>query len=213
MPVTQIFSFPDIIPDTSNWGIVYNTRIFTSPLSGAIQTLEMPGARWQASLVFNNMLPEESRKLMAFLVKLRGSSGRFYLYDHSIDNPRGSPSAQSGGAKVDGPNQTGSLLKTYNWTPNTNNLFLAGDYIKFGSSGQHELKMISSNVSSGPSGIAYLPIEPPIRISPINQDVIVYNKPTTIMMLVDDTQAQWDNSESVYLANITINCIEAFYYG
>lgn len=213
MPVTQIYSFPDIIPDSSDWGIVYNTRIFTSPLSGAIQTLEMPGARWQASLTFNNMIPEESRKLMAFLVKLRGSSGRFYLFDHSINNPRGNTSTQSGGGKVNGPSQTGSLLKTYNWTPNTSNLFLSGDYIKFGSSGQQELKMISSNVSSDSSGVAYLSIEPPIRTSPVNDDIIVYNKPTAVMMLADDTQAKWSNTESIYLSNITIDCIEAFYYG
>lgn len=83
-------NFPSIVPSSVSFGIKYNTQINISTLSGTVQTVEVPGARWVADLSFDDMQAAESRVLAAFLAELRGASGRFYLYDHSHKDPRGS---------------------------------------------------------------------------------------------------------------------------
>ena len=83
-------TFPSIIPNAISFGIKYSTQINISPLSGSVQTIEVPGARWLADLSYDQLEPAESRELIAFLTQLRGSSGRFYLSDFSHLNPLGS---------------------------------------------------------------------------------------------------------------------------
>jgi hypothetical protein len=85
-----VLTFPAIVPNSISFGIKYSTQINVSPLSGSVQTVEIPGARWTCSMSFSDMEPEEGRVLAAFLAQLRGSSGRFKLYDFSHKNPRGS---------------------------------------------------------------------------------------------------------------------------
>jgi len=85
-----VLTFPNIVPGSISFGIKYNTQINISSLSGAVQTIEIPGARWVSNLSFSDMEPNETRVLAAFLTELRGASGRFYLYDFSHKNPRGS---------------------------------------------------------------------------------------------------------------------------
>jgi hypothetical protein len=85
-----VLTFPSIVPSSISFGIKYNTQINISSLSGAVQTIEVPGARWVCNMSFSDMEPEETRVLAAFLTELRGSSGRFLLYDFSHKNPRGS---------------------------------------------------------------------------------------------------------------------------
>ena len=85
-----VLTFPDIVPSSISFGIKYNTQINISSLSGAVQTVEIPGARWVANMSFSDMEPAETRVLAAFLAELRGSSGRFALYDFSHKDPRGS---------------------------------------------------------------------------------------------------------------------------
>ena len=116
-----VLTFPSIIPSSVSFGITYNTQINISSLSGSVQTIEVPGARWSANLSFDDLEPIEGRVLAAFLIQLRGSSGRFYLYDHSHKLPRGSnlgitvivdASAQEVGTALD----TGTALGTHSTT-------------------------------------------------------------------------------------------------
>ncbi len=83
-------TFPSIVPSNMTFGIKFSNQINISPLSGAVQSVEIPGARWVASMTFSDMEAAESRVLASFLAELRGSSGRFTLYDFSHKDPRGS---------------------------------------------------------------------------------------------------------------------------
>lgn len=84
-----LYTFPNTTPNTNEWEIVTNSIVFTSPLSKTTQVVELPGARWSASLSFTDIEAAEKQLLNLFLTKLRGPSGIFKLHDHSYKGPQG----------------------------------------------------------------------------------------------------------------------------
>lgn len=177
--------FPTSIPVArAEWGLRSNTQSFRSPLSGATQTLELPGARWYARLDLPELTPEEWRLMAAFCVGLRGQAGRFYLWDHSHPAPAGSA---LGVPVVAGAGQTGTNLATSGWQASSAGLLLPGDYVQVGD----ELKMVMAQVDSDGSGAATIQVEPPLRVSPAGGSLIVLERAACVMKLVDDEQTRW----------------------
>lgn len=191
--------FPDISPASLEWRLVSNTQVFKSPLSGATQTLELPGARWAAALSYFNLEVAQLRVLSAFLVRLRGQAGTFTLHDFARPTPEG---LATGTPVVSGAGQSGNTLVTTGWTTSITGILLAGDYIQVGD----ELKMVVADANSDGSGGATLTIEPPWRNSPANGVGIVTNQPKCIMRLADP-ETGWKTSPPV-LTDISFNCIE-----
>lgn len=134
----------DIPVERATWGLRSNTQMFTSPLSGAQQVLELPGAKWVATLEIPPLEPAEIRALLALLVSLRGQANTVDLWDHSQPTPRGVAS----GAPYASTAATGSTLPTGGWTANQAGILLAGDMI--GVNG--ELKMVVADASSNSGG-------------------------------------------------------------
>lgn len=73
----------------SRFGLTSNTTLFRNPLTGQTQTLERPGARWQAFYKLPPMKRVDAVKWQTFLLQLRGGAGRFYGFDPDAKNPRG----------------------------------------------------------------------------------------------------------------------------
>lgn len=190
------------VPQKGTFGLQSNTRSFTSPLSGVTKTLETPGARWLANITYDALSDAQIRELMAFLVKLRGSSGRFYYGDPFYKSPAG---AASGTPLVNGASQTGTTLITDGWALGVTNILKAGDYIQLAN---NELKMVVADVDSNGSGQATLTIEPPIRTSPADNSAIIISSPKCVMRLIDDEQTKWQISRNV--GSIQLSMIEAF---
>ena len=72
--------FPaNIGPDAEEWTLTYNTQTFESDLNGAMQTAELPGARWSVSMTFSNRQGKSARALQGFLAGLKGRAGRFWV--------------------------------------------------------------------------------------------------------------------------------------
>lgn len=89
--MTDILSLPTSPGfSESRFGLVSNTRSFRSPLSGQVQTVEQPGARWQAEYRLPPMKRAQMAEWQSFLVRLRGGAGRFYGFDPDARVPRGS---------------------------------------------------------------------------------------------------------------------------
>lgn len=198
-----ILTFPSILPDSVEWVLVSNTANHVSPSNRATQTLELPGTRWAATLRLQDRKKDDERELMAFLAELRGAAGRFYLYDHSHPNPRGTP---AGTPLVDGASQTGKTLNTKGWTPSATGLLKKGDYIGF----NNELRMVmDDSVDADVGGLAAITLDAPIRVSPANNDPIVTDKPKAVMRLVDDNQAKLSARNQRY-SSFVISCVESF---
>ncbi len=222
-----VLTFPDITPNSAVWSLEHNTRQFTSPLSKATQTLESPGARWKATLTFKNLTQAKARTLFAFLAQLGGAAGRFYLHDHSLPTPMGSPSESP---VVNGADQVGSSLVTKDWPADAIavddypgyvddapgyvddlgagtliTVLKAGDY--FGVN--NELKIMTEDAITDGLGNVTLKYAPPARSAPVDGAVISYDKPKCIMRLVDDNQINLA-ARPGNLGNITISCVESF---
>lgn len=165
-----------------------NTQTFESPLSNAIQTLELSGARWMGTFVYPVMTRAQAAPVIAFLRKLRGRQGRFYAYDPSAQTALG-----SGGAPwVNGAGQTGTSLNTKFWTPNQSKVLKAGDYISWNTpTNWRELHQVTDDVDSNASGNAIINITPALRESPADGTVIVMYRASCVMMLIDDNQMEW----------------------
>ena len=91
--------------EASTAALVANTAVFESPLSGAVQTLELPGARWALSMSFPALQDPDAGTLMAFLAKLRGRANRFTCHNFARPALKGTG---SGTALVKGAGQTGT---------------------------------------------------------------------------------------------------------
>lgn len=199
----SVLDFPNITVSSVVWKLRSRTQVFTSPLVGTTQTLELPGSRWAAEIAFPILKADEKRALSAFLVQLRGRAGRFYLSDLSNRGPAGSV---LGTPVVDlSVSNTSVLIGSSGWTANSSGVLLAGDMIGFSTG---ELKMVVADVDSDSSGQAIIQVEPPCRTQPGDATPIVTSSPTCVMRLSDDDQASWKASPPL-LYEFSISCEEA----
>jgi hypothetical protein len=187
-------------PPTLDWALVSNTQTFGSPLSGSVQTVEMPGARWQFSYPMNNLSADDAALLRAFLVKLRGQSGRFYMHNWAQPLPRG---VGGGVPKVNGAGQSGTTLVTNGW-PVSATVLKTGDFFEVGT----ELKMAVADATSNASGVATITFEPPLRASPANLAAITTTRPKGIFKLDEDT-VRWATAAPI-ITSFTIAATEAW---
>ena len=78
-----------LIPTGAQWELRANTQESRSPLSGAVQTYELPGVRWAATLNFDNMGEEEAAAYRKLIAQCRGRSQRVNVPFFPRTTPRG----------------------------------------------------------------------------------------------------------------------------
>lgn len=183
------------------FGLRSNTQTHTSPLSNAVQTLELPAPRWIVSFSLENIQEDDAAVMQAWFAQMRGQSGRFYLHNMARQRPRG---VATGTPLVNGASQTGVTLATDGWTPSQTGILKAGDF--FGVNG--ELKMCVADCDSNGSGQATITFEPPLRASPADNAAITTTRPTATFKLDDDT-SKW-RTRAPLLTTFNITATEAW---
>ena len=197
-------AFPsNITPDTQEFGIRYNTQVSSTTLSGIVQTVELPGARWFGSMQFRDLTTADSAELKAFLLELRGSSGRFYFGDLELIEPQGSV---SGPITVTSGSSTARQIVVSGITGS----FSVGDRISIYNTAQtkREYKMITEVVNS-----TTYKIEPMLRMPVADADDVIYGptpKPTGTFLLDGDDYAKWSLRSKAKLSDIAFSFVEAF---
>jgi hypothetical protein len=186
-------------PRTVEWSLMANTQTFSSPLSQAVQTVEMPGARWHVAFTLENLTEADTALLQAFMAKLRGRAGRFTLHNFARPNPRGTA---TGVPLVAGASQTGTTLNLDGLAAGAT--LLAGDY--FAVNG--ELKMVVANATADGTGAMAVTFEPPLRASPADNANITLAMPAATFMLDEDAM-RWQTGPMV-LTNISLAATEAW---
>lgn len=201
-------TFPTLsrqIPNELRWGLESNVMISISPLSGAVQTLELPGARWRATLTYRNMSGADLALLQAFLAECRGQAGRFNLPCYERIGPRG---AGGGSPNISANGLTGTGLNVQNVPPSLTGWLLKGDYISFGSI--PELHILTADADTNPAGQALLQIEPPIRVPTTSGHNVEIYRPWTQCMLVNNA-VEWTTFPGQRpTADIIIDAVEAW---
>ena len=173
--------------DKYSFALESNTLSFRSPLSNAVQTIEIPGALWVVELTLRPGVLADERAMLAFLASLRGEAGRFWFWDIS---GKGAAYNQASSTQVNGTNPNRNMLYTYGWSVTPGSTILkAGDLIGVQTTAsQSELKMVTQNVVCADGTNASFSIEPPLRADTINASYVVLVNPKCLMKLVDNKQ-------------------------
>jgi len=189
----EILNMPvNIVPDSIDFGLKHNVMVASSALDGTSQTLELPGARWKASLHFTNLNGTEARQMKAWLLSLRGMANRFELHDFSQPEPATNPGNIS---NVSGGTARELIIGT------ELNPLTVGDYIQVGT----ELKMIVGIPQAGTYAI-----EPAMRNQSFLGLPVVASQAKGVFMLSSNDQSFWSAAGKASLSDISIECVEGF---
>ena len=163
------------------------TQTHESPFDGTLQTLEMPGARWELTATWPTLGPDDRRLMAAFLASLRGRAGRF-AFSPAQWSPR---RATGGGAPViNGDFQVGGALSTRGWTALAQ-VMRAGDWLSYvDTRGRRRLHLVLADASADAAGVAALSISPPIRRAGADGAVVDVVAPAGVFMLPQDEAPQ-----------------------
>jgi hypothetical protein len=181
------------------------TQSHQSPFDGTLQTLEMPGARWEFTATWPVLGPDDRRLMAAFLSSLRGMAGRFFF-----SPAQWSPRRATGGGTpvIDGDFQAGTTLATRGWTA-LGQAMRAGDWLSYvDTRGRRRLHMVVADASADAAGLAALLVTPPIRRAGADGVAIDVVAPAGVFMLPQDEAPQM-NIRAPSLGQVTITMQEA----
>ncbi|MCK9740014.1 hypothetical protein LT697_00450 [Pseudomonas syringae pv. syringae] len=184
-------------PSEMSWGIVNNSRAFTSSLSNAQQIVGYPGAYWQCTLTFGLLTRAQERELSSFLGRLDGMFGTFNLPDFTRyrKDSIGALSVVSGFA------QARSMIIT--GAPAGSPVFSAGDYITIAG----EMFEVTDPASSNAQGQATVLLNKRIRKTLTAGAAVEYMNPYSEMRMTSDT---WSMTRRPVVANGSYQFREAF---
>ena len=171
-----ILDYPDIgrLPNNVTFSLVNNTTVFQSPIGGATQTLEVPGAYWRGTVSYNNLTPDQAGILNAFLVKLRGRSGRFWFGNLTFSEPKANDDRYTTDANLTTVSGNRITLSNNSWPNSLGPTFKAasaGDYIALryrynnNTTYTQSLHMLTSDLNVTQLGARSVTatVEPPLR--------------------------------------------------
>lgn len=164
-------------PTDMTWGIVYNNRAFTSTLSNAQQVVGYPGAYWMCTLNFGVLFDEDERELTAFLGRLQGMYGTFYLpaFTRQRTDSIGSPTVVTANAQA-----TTMLLEG---VTASKKVFRLGDYITING----EMFEVVDDATSTSGGRVQINLNKRIRKTIAAGTAVEYRNPYSEMRRMDDT--------------------------
>ena len=186
---------PNVLPSTSSWELVSNSRMFRSPLTNAVQTAARKGSHWKISLAFNNLSGEDRANLQAFLTKLEGQEHRFSIIDHSF--------VRRGSGVDTGLVTAASSGNTLNFTRSLSSSISInkGDYIS--ANGQLFMCTTAMAATTATTGLS-VGVSPAVRNSSVGE-VVDLDTPSGIFMLT--SSASWDTKPGLF-SSFSIDAIE-----
>jgi len=166
-------------PSEMTWGIVNNSRAFTSSLSNAQQIVGQPGAYWQCTLTFGLLTRAQERELSAFLGELDGMFGTFNMpaITRSRSNSVGSLTVVTGVAQS-------RSLQVAGAAPGAQ-VFAPGDYLTVAG----EMFEVVRAVAANAQGQAVVPLNKRIRRTLTAGAAVEYLNPYSEMRMTQDTWA------------------------
>ncbi|WP_330207534.1 hypothetical protein [Pseudomonas sp. AM14(2022)] len=184
-------------PSEMTWGIVNNSRAFTSTLSNAQQIIGYPGAYWQCTLTFGLLTRGQERELSAFLGRLDGMMGTFNLpaFTRSRTNSVGALTVVTGNAQA-------RTMIIGGATANAP-VFSAGDYITIAG----EMFEVTDPASANAQGRVTVLLNKRIRKTLTAGAAVEYLNPYSEMRMTSDT---WSMSVRPVVSNGSYQFREAF---
>lgn len=184
-------------PSEMTWGIVNNSRAFTSTLSNAQQIVGFAGAYWQCTLTFGLLTRAQERELTSFLGRLDGMFGTFNMpaFTRRRTVSVGSLTVVTGNAQARSMVIQGAAPST--------TVFSAGDYITIAG----EMFEVTDPASSNAQGRVTVSLNKRIRKTMVAGTAVEYLNPYSEMRMTSDT---WSLAVRPVVANGSYQFREAF---
>lgn len=178
-----ILTFPTINhPSQITWRLRSSTQTQRSPFDGTVQTLRLPGERWEASLSWDTLKEDDWRVLTAFVSRLGGMAGRFYYGPFHAERR----ATGTGAPLMNGSIQTGSAVSIKGWDASAQ-AFRVGDFLSYNdANGRPMLYQVTADSAASAGGVATVSIAPPVRRSVPDGTAIQIANPTGVFMLLTD---------------------------
>lgn len=186
-------------PTRVEWRLISRTQMHMSPLTGAIQTQELPGGHWSVTLAYDTLLQNDARFLEAWFAAMRGRAGRVAI--HNMGRPL--PYGVGGGTPVVNGSASGATIPVRGAPTSTTNWLRAGDLV--GLSGTVHRLLADANTDA--SGNASLSVFPVLRTTAADGAALTLVRPTIVARLLDDVQGRAYRRGGT--ADITIDLVEA----
>ncbi|OLS61503.1 hypothetical protein [Pseudomonas putida] len=184
-------------PSEMTWGLVNNSRAFTSTLSNAQQIVGQPGAYWQCTIIFGLLTRRQERELSAFLGRLDGMFGTVNLpaFTRRRANNVGALKVVSGPAQARAIQINGATANAQ--------VFSMGDYLTIAG----EMFEVVQPATANAQGVAVVQINKRIRRSITAGTAIEYLNPYSEMRMTQDT---WSMTVRQAVSNGSYQFREAF---
>lgn len=194
----------EVAPGSMTWGQRSNSRVHLSPLSGSVQTVELPGARWALSARFPVLRGTDLGLMQAFMAQLRGQANRFTVHDWSAPQPRGT---MRGTLTTSGTTAQGATSITITGgAGQAGTTWLAGD--KFAVGG--EVKIVAANATANGSGVVTVTFEPPLRAAVSSGAAVTWDRPAATFMLAQTSwQVEYDNARP-RIGSLSFDAVEVW---
>lgn len=187
-------------PARMTWGQRSNALVHVSPLSGQVQTVELPGARWTLSIEWPPLQEPDAGIWEAFMASLRGQANRFTAYDFLRRYPRGT---YRGTLTVGAPIAQGATSATIAGGGASQTL-LRGDKLAIGG----ELKIWTQDSTADGTGVITGTVEPPFRSAISAGAQVVWDRPTALFMAAEP---EWRGERlRGRLTSYSLDAIEVF---
>lgn len=165
-------------PSTIKFQLITNTRMEVSQWTGGQVVQELIGAAWMAVMTFDSMTLAKYQLVRAWTRRLGGPTKRVLVRDYSYTGMQG---GATGSIKATG--NINAKRVTLSSIGGSSPAFLLGDLIQIG----ERLYQVSDDTVVPSGGSAVVNIDPPLRDTWVNADVVT-TQPKCVMRLIDDNQ-------------------------
>jgi hypothetical protein len=188
----------------SEWSISRAVAVSSSPFTYSSQVYKFTGAKWSAVVSLPPMKREQAVEWQSFFMRLQGQFGTFLMGDPDASAVRGTIANT---VAVNADQNVGAYDVTIDGADaSESQLFKTGDYVQFNSGATSKLHMIIADVASNGSGVATLPIEPPLSAALLNNATVSYASPKCVMRMTNN-ELTWSASH-ISLYGVSFSCEE-----
>lgn len=187
----------DIKPSTNELSLHFPSKSFKSPFTGVMQSVALPGARWELKISVKNLKKDMAKAFESFTDDLRGGTEPIQIMDHAR------PGREALGVPVVAVASKGRQLQTSGWNKSMTVLNV-GDLIEVNG----ELKRVRCDVKSNALGLATIEFNPPLRKLPaVGARIITLNP---CMWATLDSDSVVFKRGSIY-TDASLKFVEAIY--
>jgi hypothetical protein len=155
-------------PDQFEAELRANVLVSTSPLTGAMQTVQIPGTRWIFRLTFGNASAAEQAEREAWFSQLEGMANRAALWHHARPLPRGTRQTDTTLAS-----SASSAATSLSLNATTGQTLLKGDMLAVGG----QLLQVIADATAA-AGVLTVSVRPSLRAAVASLAAVTLVRPT-----------------------------------